>query len=165
MNLDEAQKTKVREWIAEGLSLSDIQKKLAAELGIRLTYMEARFLLDDLKLQPQDRPRSAHASQNLAGGATPEAAPNASAAPGVGAKPSAAGMPGRGVSVAVDQVTRAGALVSGRVTFSDGMSAEWHLDQMGRLGLAAKQPGYRPPQEDVIEFQTQLQNELAKLGY
>ena len=48
MKLDDAQKQKVREWIEAGLSLSDIQNKLSAELEIRMTYMEVRFLVDDL---------------------------------------------------------------------------------------------------------------------
>jgi hypothetical protein len=55
-------------------------------------------------------------------------------------------------------------LVSGKVTFTDGQSAEWYLDQTGRLGLAPMAPGYRPPQADIAEFQRQLQEELARMG-
>ena len=60
MNLDEAQRAKVSRWIAEGLKLSDIQNRLAAEFGLRLTYMDVRLLVDDLKLTPKDieRPKS-----------------------------------------------------------------------------------------------------------
>ena len=54
MNLDEAQRTKVAEWIAQGLKLSDIQNRLVSELGLTMTYMEVRFLVDDLKLAPKD---------------------------------------------------------------------------------------------------------------
>jgi hypothetical protein len=35
---------------------------------------------------------------------------------------------------------------------------------MGRLGLAAKQQGYRPSAADVQEFQQGLEAELSKLG-
>jgi hypothetical protein len=69
-----------------------------------------------------------------------------------------------GVSVTVDQVTRPGALVSGKVNFSDGKSADWYLDQMGRLGLAPKEAGYKPSEDDLMDFQTELQTELARLG-
>ena len=69
------------------------------------------------------------------------------------------------VSLTVDSVTRPGAMVSGNVKFSDGKSASWFLDQYGRLGLAAKEQGYRPPEADLREFQTALQSELAKLGF
>src|SRR5436853_4015022 len=55
MNLDEPQKAKVRGWIEEGLKLSEIQKKLASEFGLSMTYMEMRFLLDDLKLKPKEK--------------------------------------------------------------------------------------------------------------
>lgn len=73
-------------------------------------------------------------------------------------------MAGR-VAVSVDQLTRPGALVSGKVTFSDGKGAEWYLDQMGRLGLAPREKGYKPTQSDLMEFQAALQEQLAKLGY
>ena len=65
----------------------------------------------------------------------------------------------------IDQVARPGALVSGQVTFSDGNSAAWYLDQMGRFGLTPQQPGYRPSQEDLLTFQAELQNQLANAGF
>src|SRR5436309_2122976 len=49
MNLDHSQRAKVSQWIAEGLKLSDIQNRLATEFGLRMTYMDVRFLVDDLK--------------------------------------------------------------------------------------------------------------------
>ena len=61
------------------------------------------------------------------------------------------------VSVTIDQITRPGAMISGRTTFSDGQTAAWYLDQAGRLGLDATTAGYRPSQPDVIAFQTELE--------
>jgi len=168
MNLDESQRQQVAKWVEEGLKLSEIQSKLANEFGARLTYMELRFLLDDLKLKPKDKeppPVPTFA------GKTPAAGPG----PGTAKQPAPAGdeddaggeeVPAHGgVSVAVDQVTRPGALVSGKVTFSDGQGADWYLDQMGRLGVVSKQQGYKPSQADLMAFQAELQNELAKMGY
>ena len=54
MQLTEEQKSKVAQWIADGMKLSEIQSRLGSELEIRLTYMEARMLVDDLKLLPKD---------------------------------------------------------------------------------------------------------------
>jgi transposase len=54
MKLDDNQRQAVAKWIAEGAKLSEIQNRLAAEFGVKLTYMEARFLVDDLKLTPKD---------------------------------------------------------------------------------------------------------------
>jgi hypothetical protein len=65
----------------------------------------------------------------------------------------------------VDQIARPGAVVSGKVTFSDGNRAEWYFDQTGRLALATQQQGYRPPAADLQEFQTALDAELAKIGF
>jgi hypothetical protein len=54
MELSEEQKKTVAVWIAEGLKLSEIQERMGEAWGLRMTYMEARFLVDDLKLMPKD---------------------------------------------------------------------------------------------------------------
>ena len=163
MNLNDAQKQQVAQWVAEGLKISEIQKRVETELGLRMTYMEVRFLLDDLRVMPQDQtpppdPALTKKPANAADTTDPESAeealPAEQSSPGVGR-----------VKVVVDQIARAGAVVSGSVTFSDGQSGTWYLDQMGRLGLAPTEKAYRPAALDVEEFQMQLQQELAKLGY
>jgi len=164
MNLDDAQKSKVSEWIAAGSKLAEIQNRLFTELGLKLTYMEVRFLVDDLKLVPKD-PEPVKPTVLPASPAQP-VPPAGAAAPlskGAPVPEEHAGL--GGVSLTVDQVTRAGAMISGQVTFSDGGQAEWYLDQMGRLGVVPKIQGYKPSAADVQEFQIALQNELAKLGY
>jgi hypothetical protein len=168
MNLDEAQRQKVAEWIREGLKLSEIQNRLSAELGVRMTYMDVRLLVDDLKLTPKDA-EPPKAAQPILGAAGAPAATSArtGARPGgaTGARPSGtAGAPGR-VSVSVDQLARPGAVVSGKVTFSDGNRADWYLDQAGQLGLVPQQQGYRPPAGDVQQFQMALESELSKMGF
>lgn len=157
MSLTDEQKTKVAAWIEEGLKPSDVQSRLESEFGLRVTYIEVRFLMDDLKLTPKDPtppepPKPADTPPEIAPDAAPAAAPLADAA----AK--------SGVKVKVDELTRPGSMVSGRVTFSDGQVAEWYLDQTGRLGMVPPSPGYRPPENDVAEFQIVLEQELAKLG-
>ena len=169
MNLDEAQKQKVAAWLEAGLKLGEIQNKLISELGLKLTYMEVRFLLDDLKLKPKEQAAPAAPPQSPLTSAAKSAAPvqpqvGKTAPPATMSPNDAPGGSAGKVSVTVDQVTRPGTMVSGGVTFSDGNTAQWHLDQFGRLGLAAKQQGYRPAEEDLMEFQASLQSELAKLG-
>jgi hypothetical protein len=168
MNLDDAQKKKVTEWIAQGLKLSDIQKLLNEELGLRLTYMEARLLVDDLKLTPKDteRPKQVELSDKSVDAVAN--VPGAHSRGGTRGSLSGEELPGPGagkVNVKVDQIARPGTVVSGSVTFSDGNSAAWYLDQFGRLGLAPKKQGYKPPADELQEFQTELQNELAKIGF
>lgn len=164
MNLDDTQKRAVTDWISAGLKLSEIQKRMADELGLHLTYMEVRLLVDDLKLTPKDVEPAKPVE-------LPGKQPGPAGAAGAGELHEAAGgdpppqRPASGISLQVDQVTRAGALVSGSVTFSDGNTAAWYLDQFGRLGLVPKKQGYKPSPADLQSFQMELQNELARLGY
>lgn len=170
MTLDEAQKKKVAGWIEEGLKLSEIQKRLDAELGVRMTYIEVRLLVDDLKLVPKDpapvNPVELGSPQAPADATDEHEAPipgdEADGTPlAEGEGPAGTGR----VAVTVDEIARPGALVSGGVTFSDGNSAIWYLDQLGRLGLAPKQQGYKPSAIDLQIFQTELQNRMAKMGF
>ncbi len=150
-------------------TLSEIQNRLSSELGLSLTYMEVRFLVDDLKLMPKDRepPKVAEIGNKRAAAAPTEHAtlgqndPSRAPREAVEGSTPAAGQ----VSVSVDHLARPGALVSGQVTFSDGKSAQWYLDQMGRLGLIPKDTGYKPAAADLQTFQLELQEELARLGF
>ena len=168
MTLDEAQRKQVGEWIAQGLTLSEIQNRLASELNLRLTYMDVRFLVDDLKLTPKDKEPARPISSTLptsmsAASSTRSVPPKQPAA--LSPEPESAA-PGAGdVSVKVDQLARPGALVSGKVTFSDGKQADWYMDQSGRLGLVPQQAGYRPPAADLQKFQSALESELSKIGF
>jgi hypothetical protein len=160
MQLDQNQRAKVAEWIGQGLKLFEIQNLLASELGLKMTYMETRLLVDDLKLTPKDAEAAARTPEIGKGAQTANTDP----APEVAEEPETAQAPGS-VSVSVDQLTRPGALVSGKVTFSDGNRAEWYLDETGRLGLMTQKQGYRPPASDLQQFQAALQQELSKLGF
>ena len=156
MNLTDAQRARVAEWINAGAKMSEIQNRLLSELGLKLTYMEVRFLVDDLKLTPKD----------------PEP-PKVTAPPPEPAKKATAPLPLSpepvpslgGVNVTVDHIAKPGTIVSGKVTFSDGQTADWYLDQTGRLGVAPTIAGYKPSAADVKDFQIILQSELAKMGY
>jgi hypothetical protein len=143
MNLTDEQVAAVAQWTREGASLSDVQKRLEADFSVRITYMDLRFLIDDLDIELKatgpkfDQPKTDDLEPKHAGG---------------------------GVRVSLDKVARPDALVSGQVTFSDGVSAQWHLDQMGRLALNAKQPGYKPSPEDLQAFQDELRKAVEKSG-
>jgi hypothetical protein len=161
MNLDEHQKKLIAEWLEEGLKLSEIQNRLASDLGIKLTYMEVRFLVDDLKLTPkqeasepaglpQPSPESTQPAKNSVAGAQDATDTSLNK--------------GKGVSVTVDTLMKPGTLVSGKVTFSDGNTADWYLDQMGQVGMLPKTEGYRPSAADVREFQVALEREITRAG-
>lgn len=165
MNLTDAQKQQISTWLDEGLKVADVQKKMIAELGVTMTYMEVRFLLDDLRLKPKDPepPKAPAAASPIAPATSGALAPAGAAAELV--PDAAAPVPGGRTSVTVDKLARPGTVVSGKVTFSDGQKADWYLDEMGRPGLVPAQKGYRPTQTDIMEFQDLLQVELQKLGF
>lgn len=150
MDLTKEQKQQVERWVGEGLSLSDVQRRIQEEFGVKLTYMDTRFLVDELAIplaEPEDKPDVAEVVQDLESveGGDDSSSPS-------------------GVSVEVDTVTRPGAMVSGSARFSDGGKAGWMVDQYGRLGLVPETEGYQPPAEDIAEFQAALQDELRKMG-
>ena len=153
MNLTEEQRQRVTAWVLQGARLSEIQNRLMSEFGIKLTYMEVRFLVDDLKLTPKDP----EPPKTEAPAAEPKKAAEEKKSPADAPK---AG----GVSVSVDHITRPGAVVSGKVTFSDGQTADWYLDQMGRLGVVPAKQGYKPAAADVQQFQIALEKEISRLG-
>jgi len=156
MNLDETQKERVARWLDEGLKLSEIQTRLASDFGVKLTYMEVRFLVDDLNLTPKEPEKVEDTSSAEAGSKGPET--------DSAAGPEKEVTPPSGVSVTVDTITKPGMLASGKVTFSDGAKADWYLDQMGRLGLSPETQGYRPSAADVQEFQVALEREVSRAG-
>ena len=152
VKLTEDQKKQVAQWVAEGASLSDVQRRLKEECAVSITYMDVRFLVDDLQLQLKEQPKQSEAVERLA--AAKQEGESARSAPSTGG----------GGAVTMDTITKPHALASGKVTFSDGETAEWMLDQTGRLGLNPSKPGYRPSETDVMSFQRELQRVAQGLG-
>jgi hypothetical protein len=134
----------LRQCAAAGGSMSDMQKLLKETYGISITYMDTRFLILDLGIELIEESKTEPVKTE------PE-------------KP--APIPTGTVSVTMDNLTLPGAMVSGKVTFSDGETGIWMLDQTGRPGLDPDTPGYRPTQEDIMEFQVQLRALIEKSGF
>lgn len=155
MKLDESQTKLVATWVSEGATLSEIQTRLSEQFGISMTYMDVRFLLDDLNLELRD------SSPSELGVSPENAAPENPPADAPQSVPESSSK----VSVSVDPVQRPGVLVSGSVKFSDGAQGNWLVDSSGRLGLENLPEGYRVPPQDASEFQIALRHELSKLGY
>lgn len=131
----------LKNWAAAGATMSDLQRHLKEDFGHSLTYMDTRFLILDLGIELVEEPK---------------VVPKEEEKPA----PIATGV----VTVTMDSLTLPGAMVSGKATFSDGETAIWMLDQSGRPGLDPDTPGYRPTQEDILEFQKQLRALIQKSG-
>ncbi len=121
--------------------MSDLQRHLKEDFGFTLTYMDTRFLILDLGIELIEVPKVEPKKEE---------------------KPLP--IPTGSVSTTMDSLTLPGAMVSGKVTFSDGETAVWMLDQTGRPGLDPDTEGYRPSQEDIGVFQKQLRDLIQKSG-
>lgn len=139
--LTEDQKNALHQWAAEGATISDLQRRLKEEFSVSISYMDARFLVLDLNIQLVEPKKEEPKKEEPA-----------------------APVPTGVVTVTMDQLALPGSLVSGRVTFSDGETGIWMLDQNGRPGLDLDTPGYRPVQEDIVEFQNQLRDLIQQSG-
>jgi hypothetical protein len=192
MTLTPEQKATVASWIAAGDNLSAVQKKLREHFQLSLTYMDVRFLVDDLNLTLKDPEPKADASDVTKAKPAAPAKPAAVAGKkglidkakeklGLGKTDSSdlpandAGameddalppLPGN-VIVEVDGVTLIpGAIASGSVTFSDGVTGKWIVDQYGRPGFTeVSQPGYRPSPQDGQAFMQELDAALRQKGF
>jgi hypothetical protein len=73
---------------------------------------------------------------------------------------------GGNVTVSVNKVNLIpGAIASGTVTFSDGVTGKWVVDQYGRPGFTeVSQPGYRPSPADGQAFMQELGRVLQQRG-
>ena len=147
--------TTVSAWVAEGATLSQIQERLSSQLEVSMTYMDVRFLVDDLNLALVEKEEPKILEEPVVEEAPAEApAPDAPTAQGAGV-----------VTVEVDTIAQPHAMVSGHVTFSDGEKADWYIDHQGRPGMAARTPGYRPTPQDITDFQAKLDAALRQAGY
>lgn len=151
MNLSDEQKAVVSQWVSEGESIANIQNLLKEHFDLGLTYMDVRFLVDDLGVVYKDSNEIAEDTEDKE--LETETATEENNETG-------------GVIVDVDAVIRPGSLVSGNVRFSDGVTLGWQLTSTGQLGLIpGDDPEYRPTNEDLQAFQTQLQEVLKEKGF
>jgi len=186
MQLTDIQKDRVRQWAAEGASLSRIQDLLAEEFNIRMSFIDVRFLVLDLEVSIKEKEKKKEqegSTETRNSGVRNEAAPTSdlpSAGGDVGREDdSSAGgewdeeggqEEGMGddtpttpskVSVSLSRIAQPGFAVCGDVTFSDGVQAQWGITSRGELALVGPPPNYRPSPEDARAFQTQLRNLLS----
>ncbi len=148
---------KIKSWVAEGAQMADVQRGLTDEFGLKVTYMDTRFLsLDlDLEFQIEEAPAEPKVEGELAEVPESEATvPSPVDSPLIDAPNTAS------VVATLDQVARPGAMVSGTVTFSDGMKGRWMIDELGRPSVDPDQAGYQPSEADLVAFQGELRTLL-----
>ena len=134
--------------IAEGVSLSDIQNEVNEKFQLSMTYMDIRILAAGLDIDWQAK-AAAKAEEEKK---EEETAEEAAAAPEEAPAASADGQ----TVVEISKLMRPGTALSGSVKFASGSTADWYIDQTGRLGLE-NLVGNQPTQEDIQQFQIELE--------
>lgn len=175
MELTDTQKEAVAVWFAAGSSLDEIQKRIKSEFGLHLTYLDVRLLVAEL---PQPSGEEAEGGEAETAGkkplendqeftdgtGEPLGTDDVSGVPPDEAQDSTEAQTVSAPTVAIDALMLPGTIASGDVTFSDGKTGKWYLDQMGRLGLGNLPEGYRPSPTDAALFQQQLMGLLQARG-
>lgn len=169
-DLNPQQRQLVEQWAAEGATLNQIQDRLRTEFSVTLTYMEARLLIMELGVRIQDKPKEKPPEPPA-----PPKQPAADVGDDIDVDADAAVLPpdgeaappagGGDLKVSVDEIPPAGAVVSGKATFSDGQTIQWFMDQQGRFGMRGSVPGYQPPPQDIPLFQRELDTLLSMRGF
>ncbi len=141
----------VRRWAGEGVDLNGIQKRLAAECGVHMTYMDVRFLLLDhgIEIATASAPASAE---------KPGPAPAPAEEPVPAPQSVSEGKP----VVTLDELTLPGTLISGKVQFASGTRGGWQIDQLGRFAWNDLQG--QPTPEELQAFQVELTQILSRGG-
>ena len=177
MELTDTQREAIAGWFAAGASLDEIQKRIKAEFGVHMTYLDVRLLVAELP-QPEETEAGGREDKTNKTPKTPRTEPlgmdsgteeplgvdDGSGEPIDEAQDSNEAQAVSAPTVTIDALMLPGTIASGDVTFSDGKTGKWYLDQMGRLGLGNLPEGYRPSPTDAALFQQQLMGLLQARG-
>ncbi len=132
--------------IAEGISLSDIQNEVNEKFQLSMTYMDIRILAAGLDIDWQAKAAAKAEEEKKEEENAPEEAVPAEAPAETDGK----------TVVEISKLMRPGTALSGSVKFASGSTADWYIDQTGRLGLE-NLVGDQPSQEDIRQFQVELE--------
>ena len=144
---------------AAGMSLTAIQDALSAQ-GVKIRFMELRLLAAEIEsvLEKKEAEKAAAATPAPEEKKAEEAPASAPAEPASPAPDGAAKVRGA-TTVSVSPIQRPGFAMSGSVSFGSGVTADWYVDQTGRLGL--DNASGQPDEQDIQEFQIELRKALG----
>ncbi len=163
----------IMEKLNEGMSLSDVQKLLESQYGLRMTYLDLRLLAADLQVnwEKQDKPKAAEKPAPAAP-APAAPAPEETAEPldndekivddetedddQIEDEPAASGE----TQVELDESPIPGTVASGTVKFASGASGKWAVMRGGRLGFEADEGSAEPTEDDFAQFQVELRRKM-----
>ena len=131
----------IEKLLKNGMSLNEIQDVLASEHNCNMTFLDLRLIASEIESvdwtsgEEEEEPEEQKEDKKEE---------NASQ---------------DGTVVEVDKIARPGVALSGSVKFASGATADWVLDQYGRLEFE-KADG-KPTEQDLQEFQMELRKQLG----
>ena len=157
----------VAERVAQGISLSNIQDELTAQ-NVKITFMELRLIASEIdteelakldkkaEVKKEEKAPEAPVQEEFPAEEVPAAPAEAPAEPVEPAEEAPRGP----TVVEISKLAMPGYALNGNVKFGSGVTADWYLDQMGRLALD-KVEGGKPNEKDIEEFQMELRKALG----
>jgi hypothetical protein len=133
----------IAQHLAEDLTLNEIHKVLADKHAVKITFMELRLLSADIENMDWSKfdPKKEEEEEE--------------------AKEVVELIPQEATQIEISKIQRPGAMVSGSVVFLSGVKGEWYLDEYGALGMNLADESQQPSEEDMLDFQTNLQQQLS----
>ena len=144
-------------FLRQGMSLPEIQNKLASEHKTTVTFLDLRLIASEIenidwKEMPGEKSEAKESKEDEAHVVEDEDQGDEEISGDKGTWEN-------GAVVEISKISRPGAMMSGSVKFPSGAKADWVLDNFGRIGL--ENATGKPTQEDIKEFQVALQKKVA----
>ena len=160
MNNDKEEiKNIVADMLSEGVSPSGIQKQLAEEKDIRITFLDLKLIISEIKNSAETLDKNDTKNRK---NVIPPPAKEDNSAEGHSEREQTvdAEIMDEGATVVeMEKLLKPGAALSGKVKFASGAKAEWSMDHYGRLSLANSSG--KPSPEDLKLFQAELQRKIS----
>lgn len=163
MQLEPAQLEAVKAWLAEGASLSDVQKRLKEQFNIAMLYLDLRMLVLDIGASVKEPPKKVEPTKPAVESSFSET--DATISPPTDSLDDDELPDAPRIPITLDRIVQPGALVSGEAIFPGDQKIHWRLDRGGRLAIDQAPPNFAPTQEEALAFQQTLQDTLMKNGY
>lgn len=133
----------IKSHLDEDLTLNEIHKLLSTEHDVKITFMELRLISSEIedmdwgKFDPKAEEEDEEENEVRE-----------------------APVPVEATQIEISNIQRPGTMASGTVTFLSGLKGEWYVDTMGQLGLNMANDDDKPSEEDMQDFQVQLQRQI-----
>lgn len=138
-DLSQEQKSLIEQWVNEGQDFNALQKSINNQFGLKLTFMDTRFLILDMGLQIQTKEEDPSETRE----------PALTTTKGTGQ-----------LELSISEITRPGMAVSGDVIFPSGAFGIWFIDSQYRIGIDPDASSPEPTEKDMNSFQTEIKGFL-----